>query len=137
MEPELPEDVVGPDEDDYDLVEVPDPAEIADDEPPAGGEGESDAVVSEMEPQPVAVEDEPIDLLDPFIDPGAVRVFPAIDEPGGGGASDEAIVRRWTPRLRIREQLLAAARAELVAATGEAERRRARAKVAEREAQVA
>jgi len=137
MEAELPDDVVGPDEDDYDLVEVPDPAEIADDEPPERGEGESDEVVAEMEPQPVAVADQPIDVLDPFMDPGAVRIVPAIDEPGGGGGSDEAIVRRWLPRLRIREQLLAAARAELAAATSEEARRRAKAKVAQREAQVA
>ncbi|HEX4345499.1 MAG TPA: hypothetical protein VHZ31_08060 [Solirubrobacteraceae bacterium] len=132
---DLPFDDLPPDEDDYDLADVPDPADVAFDDPPDPATEGDDQVVAGYGPQPTPDADAPIDPLDPFSDPTAMPIFPISQEPQG--EDDATIVRRWLPRLAYRRQLLADARAELAAATTDAAKRAARAKVAVREDQVA
>jgi cell wall-associated NlpC family hydrolase len=128
-----PDNALAPNEDDYDLVDLPDPEKLDFDPPPPPDSEGDDHDVANFDPEPVAQRDAPIDAHDPFADPVVSRLMAA----SVTGQDDAAIVRRWLVRLRVREQLLAHARSELAAAHTVEERQRAKADVAKREAQVA
>jgi cell wall-associated NlpC family hydrolase len=134
----LVDDGLPPDEDDFDTVDVPDFAVLEPEAPPAEAE-EGDQAVAGQGPIAPAQQDAPSNAQFPE-DDGALLgpdfdgfVVPISDGPH----SEDAIVRRWRARLRIRQQLLDDAKGELARAVTPSEVSAAQAKVAKREAQVA
>jgi cell wall-associated NlpC family hydrolase len=140
-EPELVADDLPPDEDDFDIVDVPDVSVGEFDTAPAD-EGPNDEVVADTEPVMPAEVDAPYNAEFPEDDPdfdvsilGADfdgYIVPAEDS----HAPEDPVVRRWRHRLRIRQQLLADAKEELAHAHTPAEVSAAKAKVAKRKSQV-
>ncbi len=131
IEPELADDDLPPDEDDFDAVDFSDPeeSELA---PPPVKLGPGDQAAAGHDPVPPAEQDAPADVVFPEGDlaaPGPAAAGPA--EP------DDAVVLRWRARLKRRKLTLAAAQAELARAQTPAEIAAATANVAKCRARVA
>jgi cell wall-associated NlpC family hydrolase len=138
-EPQLADDDLEPDEDDFDAIAFSDPEDAVVEEPV--GEDGDDQAVADAPPEEPASADAPLTKPDPEFDPSLIPgldldpslLVPLIDNL----APDRNVRRRWLGRLHVREQLLADAEHELATATTQAEKAAARKKVAKREEQVA
>jgi cell wall-associated NlpC family hydrolase len=134
--PVLAENDREPDDDDFDTVLYSEPEQVAIDE--SSSEDGDDQAVAETDPQPPAAQDAPLEPIDPDFGLLPFRELPRgllVADVSGSSRSD--VRRRWEARLRIRQQLLADAEHELAAATTQAARQAARAKVTLRKEQVA
>ena len=143
IEAQLVDDDLPPDEDDFDIVDVPDVTEGEPEAPPADAEAEGDEGAAHDDPIEPATADAPFNATfqedDPNFDFRLLEtdfdgfVVPISDE----HPPEDAVVRRWRARLKLRQQLLADAKAELERADTPAEVQAAKAKVAKRKEQVA